>query len=141
MMQRFYKLEPYRQKYFVFCCHKVWSWRVLVITTMQSGIEIRRRRPMTTSSFNKKTSVSTSTNLHRDLILTILAGQAFVAAPYVSQGWFLVVVTYILLVTALFHCIKTHNQKPIANWVFWCVNLLGCSGLTAALLFSGRGVV
>jgi surface polysaccharide O-acyltransferase-like enzyme len=96
---------------------------------------------MTTSSINKKTSVVNNADLRRDLFLTILAGQAFVAAPYVSQGWFLVVVTYVLLVTALFHCIKTHSEKPIANWVFWCVNLLGCSGLTAALLFSGRGVV
>ncbi len=94
---------------------------------------------MTTSSINPKNSAATPTDLRRDLILTILAGQAFVAAPYVSQGWFLVVVTYVLLVAALFHCVKTHSEKPSANWVFWVINGLGCSGLTAALLFSGRG--
>lgn len=81
------------------------------------------------------------TAMRRDLFLTILAGTAFIMAPQLSDGWFLVVVTYVLACASLFHCIRSYSAKPVANWVFWGVNLLGCSGLTAALLFSGRGAV
>lgn len=82
---------------------------------------------------------ATANTLRRDIILTIIAGQAFMFACQYSQGWLPVVLTYILAIAALFHCIKKHSAQRGSDRLMLSLNLLACSGLCAALLFSGKG--
>ncbi len=86
-----------------------------------------------------KAPTATANTLRRDIILTISAGQAFMIACQFSQGWLPVVLTYILAIAALFHCIKKHSLQRGSDRLFVLLNLLAASGLSAALLFSGKG--
>ncbi len=86
-----------------------------------------------------KAPTATTNTLRRDIILTISAGQAFMIACQFSQGWLPVVLTYILAIAALFHCIKKHSVQRGSDRLFVLLNLLAASGLSAALLFSGKG--
>jgi hypothetical protein len=82
---------------------------------------------------------ATANTLRRDIILTIIAGQAFMFACQFSQGWLPMVLTYILATSALFHCINKHSAQRGSDRLMLSLNLLACSGLCAALLFSGKG--
>lgn len=86
-----------------------------------------------------KAPTATANTLPRDIILTIMAGQAFMVACQFSQGWLPVVLTYILAIAALFQCIKKHSVQRGSDRLFVLLNLLAASGLSAALLFSGKG--
>lgn len=86
-----------------------------------------------------KAPTATANTLRRDIILTIMAGQAFMVACQFSQGWLPVVLTYILAIAALFQCIKKHSVQRGSDRLFVLLNLLAASGLSAALLFSGKG--
>jgi len=83
-------------------------------------------------------SVTNNHTLTRDLALTITAGIAFMQVSTYSHGWFLPVVTYIVAVAALFATITRHSANPINKFWFHTINALGCTGLVAALWFSGN---
>ena len=89
--------------------------------------------------------VNTSTNamtnnptLTRDLALTVTAGIVFMQVSTYCNGWFLPVLAYTIAVAALFATIQRHSVNPVNKpWLFG-VNALGCTGLVAALWFSGK---
>ena len=89
--------------------------------------------------------VNTSTNamtnnptLTRDLALTVTAGIVFLQVCTYCNGWFLPVLSYTIAVAALFATIQRHSVNPVNKaWLFG-VNALGCTGLVAALWFSGK---
>lgn len=86
----------------------------------------------------KNPTAATANTLRRDVVLTIMAGQAFLLAGQFSQGWLPVVLTYILAIAALFHCIQKHSAQRGSDRLLLSLNLLACSGLCAALLCSGK---
>lgn len=88
---------------------------------------------------------STATPKHatfkRDLALTMVAGFAFSFACSTSNGWLLPVIGYVIAAAALFSTIQRHSAQPASRRWFYLINVLGCSGLFAALWFSGRMAV
>ena len=77
----------------------------------------------------------------KDLALTITAGVIFMQASTYSNGWFLPIATYIIAVAALFTTINRHSTNPLNKTWLHTINALGCSGLIAALWFSGKMTV
>lgn len=79
--------------------------------------------------------------LTTDLVLTTFAVVIFMQAATYSQGWFLPVATYIIAVAALFNTINRHSSSPVSKLWLVAINGLGCTGLIAALWFSGKMAV
>lgn len=79
--------------------------------------------------------------LTTDLALTIIAAVAFMQAGTYSQGWFLPVATYMIAAAALFNTINRHSSSPVSKLWLTAINALGCTGLVAALWFSGKMAV
>ena len=98
-----------------------------------SRLETNSATDSTTKSKNKLNPI-----LARDLVLTITAAVAFMQACTYSHGWFLPMVTYVFAAAALFVTISRHSSKTSDKVWFHAINMLGCSGLVAALWFSGK---
>ncbi len=79
-----------------------------------------------------------SPTLARDLAFTITAAVAFIQVCTYSNGWFLPLVTYTIAVAALFATIRRHSSNTAAKTWFHASNAVGCTGLVAALWFSGN---
>ena len=77
----------------------------------------------------------------RDLWLTMAAGYAFFSACSASNGWLLPVICYVIAAAALFSTIQRHSAQPASRRWVYLINALACSGLLAALWFSGRMAV
>ena len=89
----------------------------------------------TTNRLAKKPTLTT------DLVLTTFAVIVFMQAATYSSGWFLPVATYIIAVAALFATINRHSSSPVSKLWLAVINALGCTGLIAALWFSGKMAV
>jgi hypothetical protein len=79
--------------------------------------------------------------LTTDLVLTTFAVVVFMQAATYSSGWFFPVATYIIAVAALFATINRHSTSPVSKLWLTAINALGCTGLIAALWFSGKMAV
>ncbi|WP_445769528.1 hypothetical protein [Rheinheimera sp.] len=79
--------------------------------------------------------------LTTDLALTTFAVVVFMQAATYSSGWFLPVASYMLAVAALFATINRHSTSPVSKLWLTAINALGCTGLIAALWFSGKMAV
>jgi hypothetical protein len=96
-------------------------------------------RLATESATTSKNNINPT--LARDLVLTITAAVAFMQVCTYSNGWFLPIMTYMIAVAALFTTINRHSSNTGDKVWFYAINMLGCSGLIAALWFSGKMAV
>ncbi len=80
--------------------------------------------------------------LPRHLVGIAIATVAFVAACNYGHGWFMPIVSYILMFAAIVGTARYHlpAEKRASNAAIFAINGFGCTLLVAALWFSGRMV-
>lgn len=83
-------------------------------------------------------SDANNSNFRRDVALCITAGVLFMQTCSYSSGWFLPILTYIIATVGLFATIHRHSKGTINQLWYYVINALGCTGLVAALWFSGK---